>query len=57
MKRYLIFAWYHYEAYGGFNDLKDQADSLEEAKTKAKELATGYDEVEIIDSNTGKEAE
>ena len=53
MKRYLLFAWDHYEAFGGWNDFFGDFDSVNEAKEFAdsNERIQNYcDSAEIIDT-------
>jgi hypothetical protein len=53
MKRYLLFAWPSYDAQGGWNDLKESFDTIDEARKYLETLDSVYDEREIIDSQTG----
>ena len=52
MKRYLLFAWYSYEAQGGFNDFI--IDSNERETLVAYLLARGYSYGQIFDRETLK---
>jgi hypothetical protein len=62
MKRFLVFAYDSYEACGGWRDLDDAYDTLEEAKAAAEKLVRRnpmplrmrrYDNADVVDSQTG----
>lgn len=50
MKKFILFQWDNYEAFGGLRDMRGDYDSLEEAKQVAKK--NGRDVSEIIDRDT-----
>lgn len=63
MKRFLLFAWYHYYPEGGCHDLIDSFDTLEEAKAQGDICMgphdcdipnTGLQDYHVLDTHTGE---
>ncbi len=56
MKKFLLFGWYDYEASGGFNDLVNSYDKVDEAIAEALQCKdTGSDKYEsahVVDAAT-----
>ena len=51
MKKFILFQWGAYDAFGGLNDIKGDFDTLEEAVAAAQ--ATKYwDTSEVVDRDT-----
>ena len=66
VKRFVVFGYNNYEACGGWEDMVDSFDTLDEAKKCGDEKLSGYkkweewglykkDNASIIDLETGKE--
>ena len=53
MKRFLVFKWTEYAAWGGFNDLEGEFDTVEEARACLSE--SGESDGHVVDTHTGEE--
>lgn len=55
MKRYLLFAWFAFEAQGGWRDFQSSWATPEPAKKEARCLITkGCAHAQVVDARTGK---
>ena len=51
MKKFILFQWGAYDAFGGLNDIKGDYDTLEEAIAAAR-AATHWDTSEVVERDT-----
>lgn len=51
MKRYLLFSYYMYEPYGGWNDFRDSYDSKEEAIAAGQVYKSNGEKYHVVDTN------
>lgn len=54
MKRYILFAYAEWEAFGGTNDFKNDFDSVEEAIEYALSNCGYCDKLQVLDLKTGQ---
>jgi len=52
MKKYVIFAYYHFYPCGGLDDIVTSVDTRSEALTWLKENATHHDYKKVVDRDT-----
>lgn len=56
-KRYLVFGCHTYYPAGGWGDLRTSTDTLEQAKTYIAHDDNYYDDMHIIDLETGEQCQ
>lgn len=49
MKKFAVFAYYHYYPSGGIDDLVGAFDTLDEANDFAKSISEKWDDVYVVD--------